>query len=102
LFICRKAPYLLKVVIMSLTQTQPLPDRAALCRERIEQCDDIIRELQEDIPAGCRLTFSIEKSIIAGIDIAAEGEKDFMLAFFTGWQEYYKKELRRLTGRSSA
>jgi hypothetical protein len=101
LIICRKASYLLKVVIMSFTQIQSLDTRAALCRQRIEQCTDIIRELREDIPAGCRLTFSIEKSIVAGIDIAAEGESDFMLAFFMGWQEYYEKELIRITGRLS-
>ncbi len=86
---------------MKSADIQPLNNRAALCRERIDQCTDIIRELKEDIPAGCKITFSIEKSIIAGIDIAAEGESDFMLSFFKGWQDYYKKELRRLTGRSS-
>lgn len=87
---------------MSQAQIQSLDTRAALCRERIDQCADIIRELREDIPAGCKLTFSIEKSIIAGIDIAAEGESDFMLAFFMGWQEYYKKELQRITRRLNA
>ncbi len=81
---------------------QPLQDRAALCRQRIRQCSDIIKELRGATPAGCKLTFSIKTSTIVGIDVCEETEGDLLMALFIGWHDYYKKELRRITGRLSA
>jgi hypothetical protein len=87
---------------MSSTQIQPLTDRATLCRQRIKQTADIIKELSGQTPAGCKLTFSIKTSTIVGIDISEETEGDLLLALFIGWHDYYKKELRRITGRLNA
>lgn len=87
---------------MSSTQIQSLDARAALCRERIKQSADIIKQLRGQTPAGCKLTFSINTTTIVGIDISEESEGDILLAFFMGWHVYYKKELRRITGRLSA
>jgi len=96
LIICRKAPYLLKVVIMSLTQTQPLTDRAALCRERIELCTDLIKQLRGDLPDGCTLTFGIRKIPIVSFEIE-DSESWLMMSFFMGWHKYYSDELKRVT-----
>lgn len=102
LIICGFSPYLLKVVIMEQTEIQPLNDRAALCQLRIDQCADIIKELRGGVPAGCKLSLSIEAVTIVGIDIVEEMEADLMVGFFTRWHDYYKKELRRITRRLSA
>lgn len=82
---------------MDEIEIQSLNDRAALCQLRIDQCADIIKELSGGVPAGCKLTFCIEAITIVGIDVVEEMEADLMVAFFTRWHDYYKKELRRIT-----
>lgn len=101
LIICRKDAYLLKVIIMSSTNNLSLPQRAAICRERIDQCADIIKQLQGDTPDGCKITFSIRSATIVKFDID-DSESWLMLSLFMGWLNFYRKELKRITQEMAA
>ena len=93
LIICRNPSYLLKVIIMSYTPL-PLNDYSTFCRQRIDECEEMIKQLRGDTPEGCVITFSLKTIPIVKFEIA-ENESWFMLSFFMGWLQYYKQELKR-------
>ena len=95
LFFWKIFPTLLKVVYMLDSQTLPLKDRVAHCRERIDQCAEIIKQLRGFIPKDFKFRFTIGTAVIANFDIE-ESEDWFMYSFFIAWHSYYKKELKRL------
>jgi hypothetical protein len=81
---------------MSSTQTESLSAYAAFCRERIDLCDDLIKQLRGDLPDGCTLTFGIREIPVVRFDVA-DSESWLMLSFFMGWRKYYLTELQRVT-----
>jgi len=86
---------------MSSTQTQSLTAYAAFCRERIDLCDDLIKQLRGELPAGCTLTFGIREIPVVRFDVA-DSETWFMLSFFMGWRKYYVTELQRVQKEMAA
>jgi hypothetical protein len=86
---------------MTDQQLKPLDDsiqdRAAFCRDRIEHCEEILRQLQGYTPDEFKFTFTIKTATIAAFDIG-EQESWFVMAFFLAWNDYYKKELKRIPG----
>jgi hypothetical protein len=87
---------MLKQTIQPLLQA-----RADLCRERIDQCNDLIKQLSGDLPDGCVLTFGVRAVPIVRFEVD-DSESWLMMSFFMGWRKYYLDELKRVTKEMAA
>ncbi len=81
---------------MSSTQNLQKIDYPAFCRQRVSECEELIKQLRGDTPDGCVITFSLKTIPIVKFEIA-DSESWFMLSFFMGWLNYYRQELKRMS-----
>lgn len=78
------------------TEIHSNEDYAAFCRTRIEDCSEILKQLQGFTPDGFKFTFTIKSATIAVFDVA-DNESWFVMTFMLAWLDYYKKELKRVS-----
>lgn len=74
------------------TELQACQARILHYSERIQQCRDVIKQLQGFTPENFTFTFTIKEKPVVTFEIE-ESEGNFCVSFFMCWHQYYNNQL---------
>lgn len=72
-----------------------LKKQASHCRDMVQYCADVIKNLNGYTPDGFKFVFSIRDSPIVSIPIGEE-DGNFCVGVFMSWHQYYSRKLKEI------
>lgn len=84
-----------------MKQIEQLQQQADACRQKVQECAEVIKSLQGYTPDNFLFTFSINGATVTTVPINEE-EGNFCVGVFMAWHQFYSRKLKEITATIAA